>query len=122
MTLLNRAPEFAQVMEEIASQFNYPAEEIGVYIQPVEDMRACQMTFMFHYNPNDKQEVENMSKLRSKAIVEVVNRGGYFNRIYQDVGEVVYHLPRAQGYVNYIRRLKRLFDPNWILSPGKLCF
>jgi hypothetical protein len=122
ITTLKRTPEFVDLFKEIAAELNYSSQDIGIYIQPIEDMRACQMDFMFPYNPDDDQELEIIKQMNKKAIMEVVHRGGYFNRIYEGVGEVVYALPRVQGYVKNIRKMKGLFDPNWILSPGKLCF
>jgi len=122
MSPLRRVPEFVSITFEVAKSYDYPTDDIGVYIQPVEDMRACQIDFMFHYNPKNPTEVELVRKINKEALIRVVNFGGYFNRIYDGVGEIVYGLPRAQGYVNYIRRVKKLFDPNEILSPGKLCF
>jgi hypothetical protein len=122
ITTLNRTPEFVEAFKEIASEVDYPKEDIGIYIQPIEDMRTCQMTFMLPYNPNDDQELGIIREINKKSIRKFIDKGGYFNRIYEGVGEVVYSLPRVQSYVNYIRRVKGLFDPNWILSPGKLCF
>ena len=122
ITTLNKTPEFVELFKEIGAEVNYPFQEIGIYIQPIEDMRACQMAFMFPYNPNDAQEFNLMKQINRTSIIKVINKGGYFNRIYEGVGDVVYTLPRVQAYVNQIRRVKRLFDPNWILSPRKLCF
>jgi len=122
MTSLNRANEFVEAIEDIATELDYPFEDIGIYIQPVEDMRACQMTFMLSYNKREEEEVKKLKEIYGRAIVEVINKGGFFNRVYDGIGDIVYNLPRAQGYVKHIRRVKRLFDPNWILSPGKLCF
>ncbi len=122
MTTLRKTPEFVKLFKDISSQFDYPMEDIGIYIQPVEDMRACQMTFMIPYDQKNGEEFRIIKEMNKRAILEVVKRGGYFNRIYEGVGEVVYSLPRAKGYVEYMRRIKKLFDPNWILSPGKLCF
>ncbi|UCG65291.1 MAG: FAD-binding oxidoreductase [Deltaproteobacteria bacterium] len=122
MTSLNRAPEFVEAFENMGIEVGYPFEDIGIYVQPVEDMRACQMTFMLPYDLKDEQELKRIRELYNRAIVEVVNKGGFFNRIYDGIGDIVYNLPRAQGYVRHIQRVKRLFDPNWILSPGKLCF
>lgn len=122
MTTLKKAPEFVELFKEIAAEFDYAPGDIGTYIQPIEDTRACQMTFIFPYSPDNVQELSLIEQINKKSIVRVIDKGGYFNRIYEGVGDVVYTLPRAQAYVNYIRRVKGLFDPNWILSPGKLCF
>lgn len=122
MTTLDKTPQFVEDFKGIALEYDYPKEDIGVYIQPVEDMRACQVSFMLPYDPGDDEEKDIVAKVYKKAIADIINKGGFFNRVYDGIGDVVYNLPRAKGYVNSARRLKRLFDPNAILSPGKLCF
>ncbi len=121
-TLLSRTPEFVEIVKEIASAYDYSIHDLGIYIQPLEDMRACQMNFILPYNSEDDQEIKIVKKIYTRAIVEIFNKGGYFNRVYDGIKDVVYTVPRVQGYVNYARRIKSLFDPNWILSPEKLCF
>ena len=120
--MLSRTPEFVEIVKEIASAYDYSIHDLGIYIQPLEDMRACQMNFILPYNSEDDQEIKIVKKIYTRAIVEIFNKGGYFNRVYDGIKDVVYTVPRVQGYVNYARRIKSLFDPNWILSPEKLCF
>lgn len=122
MSPLRRVPEFVNFTFEAAKNYDYPTSDIGVYIQPVEDMRACQIDFMFHYDPTNPAEGELVRKIYNEAVQGVINLGGYFNRIYDGIGEIVYTLPRAQGYVKYMRRVKKLFDPNDIMSPGNLSY
>lgn len=122
MSSPKRAAEFIGMINELAIMHDYPTGDIGIYVQPIEDARACQMDFMFHYDPDSVTEVELVKRLYKEAVSRVVEMGGYFNRIYDGVGEIISDLPRAQGYLNYIRRVKKLFDPNNILSSGKLYF
>ena len=122
MSPMKKVPEFVHTVVELVKGYDVWMGDVGIYIQPVEDMRACQIDFMFHYNPENRGEVELVRKIYREAVLRVVELGGFFNRVYDGIGETVYSLPRTQGYVNYIRRVKKLFDPNAILSPGKLCF
>ncbi len=121
-TLLSKTPHFTAILKNIALEHSYPVEDIGVYIQPLEDMRACQVSFMLPFDDKNEAESKNVQRLYRQAIIEVLNEGGYFNRIYDGIGDVVYTLPRVQGYMRQIRRVRKLFDPNGIMSPGKLCF
>ncbi len=121
-TLLSKTPRLTAIVKNIALEHCYSVDDVGVYIQPLEDMRACQISFMLPFDDKNAEESNNVQRLYHRAIIEVLNEGGYFNRIYGGIGDVVYTLPRVQGYVKQVRRLRSLFDPNGILSPGKLCF
>ena len=117
-----KAAGIIDMIKKLAGSHDYPEDDIGIYVQPVEDIRAFQMDFIFYYNPDNAAEVVKVEEIHKEGISRVVDMGGYFNRIYNGVGELVSELPRAQGYLKYIRRVKKLFDPNNILSSGKLYF
>ena len=53
------------------------------------------------------------------AAPELMRLGAYFDRPYGRLPELVYAEPTA---TEYMRRLKKVFDPHNILNPGKLCF
>lgn len=117
MTTMDRASKFNDVVFPLAAEKGYPTEDIGVYIQPVEGGRACQLTYSFYYSSS---EAEKALDLYKAAIPAVYNAGAYFNRPYEWIAQFVY--PKAPDFVHYLTRVKKLYDPNMILSPGKLCF
>ena len=120
MTTLERVERFIPVVTEVAAKYQYPTNDIGCYIQPVQDGHACQLQFNFYYNPDDEAEKERMRGLYRDAAAAVLERGAYFNRPYPMVADMVY---RKHGdYAAILRRFKNHFDPNGVLNPGNLCF
>jgi len=50
----------------------------------------------------------------------VLDQGGFFSRPYGPVADMVYQ--RAADYAKALKDVKKLMDPNNIMSPGRLCF
>ena len=120
MTTLDQVARFIPAVMEVAGRHQYPMDDIGVYVQPVENGRACQLQFNFYYNPGDDKEADKIRDLYDEASRRVLELGAYFNRPY---GPIVDELYRRNGdYTALLKRLKKLFDPNQILNPGNLCF
>lgn len=117
MTTLDRASKFNDVVLPIAAGKGYPAEDVGIYIQPVEEGRACQLTYSFYYGKADAAKVLDLYRT---LIPAVYNAGGFFNKPYEWIAQFVY--PKAPDYTATLMRVKKLFDPNMVLGPGKLCF
>jgi FAD/FMN-containing dehydrogenase len=61
-----------------------------------------------------------MARLSAEAPEALMNHGAFFSRPYGAWADLVYR-DYAEG-VAALRELKRIFDPNNILNPGKLCF
>jgi len=121
MTTLERSAGFIPVVNEIAARYQYPINDIGCYIQPVENGRACQVEFEFYYNPKNEAEREKIRALYAAAARAVFDRGAWFTRPYGSaLSDFVYK--RYGNYVATIRRLKKYYDPNYIMNPGTLCF
>jgi len=120
MTTLDRVERYLPTVVEVAARHQYPASDLGCYIQPVEDGHACQLQFNFYYNPGDEAEKERMRSLYADAAAAVLDKGAYFTRPYGVVADMVY---RKHGdYAALLKRFKKHFDPNGILNPGNLCF
>jgi len=121
MTTLDRVERFIPVVNEVAARYRYPVSDIGCYIQPVENGRACQLEFNFYYNPQDEAEKARIRELYAEAAKAVFERGAWFTRPYGNaVTSMVYK--RSGNYVATVKRLKKYFDPNYIMNPGTLCF
>ncbi|MFH1775822.1 MAG: FAD-binding oxidoreductase [Chloroflexota bacterium] len=118
-TTLDRVPGLVKAVEEEAVKHNYPAGDIGIYLQPIERAHACFCQFGFHYNPSDSDEVERLRKLFLAASERVMDMGGLFTTPYGPWADMVYS--RADTYKSVMKVIKDAVDPNHILNPGRLC-
>lgn len=108
------------MVEELAARYGYPISDIGMYIQPIEHNRACRPEFNFFYDPEDEVETEVIRALYIDLSKELLKEGAVFTRPYGDLAPIVYE--KAASYAAHLKRLKKVFDPNNIMNPGKLCF
>ena len=120
ITTLDKAPQFVEIVNEVAGRNEYPLSDIGCYIQPIENARACHCEFNFYYNPDNPAEVEKIYRLYNEAAQALLEWGAFFSRPYDILADMVYQ--RTADYTASLKKMKTIVDPNNILNPGKLCF
>jgi hypothetical protein len=120
LTTQGKTPEFTRIMAEVAQQMEYPAGNIGVYIQPVAQGTGCHCEFDLYYDPDNQAEVEKTRKVVAAMADKMEARGAFFSRPYTELAGVAYR--RSLDTAEMQKNVKGLFDPNGILNPGKLCF
>jgi hypothetical protein len=113
-------PIFVEIVKEVAVRHGYPMSDIGIYIQPIEHNRGCQMEFTFFYDPTKDTEKAMIAHLYHNAAMALFNKGAFFSRPYGELAPMVYE--RAAGYTMALKRVKKIFDPQNIMNPGNLCF
>ncbi len=120
-TMPKRVPEFEKAIQELAIKHRYPPSDIGGYVQVEERaFHSMYCEFEFYCDREDEDESKSVGKLWLEAIERVANMGGYLNRPYGPIANAVYS--RCGTYTMYLKELKKQWDPNNILNPGKLCF
>jgi FAD/FMN-containing dehydrogenase len=117
---LSKIPEMAERVNQLAQKFDYPSDEIGGYIQPIEQGRACHGEFNFYFDPNSPDEVAKCQALYFESAKSLFEAGAHFSRPYGILAEIVYQ--KATSYTIMLKKVKNIFDPHNIMNPGKLCF
>jgi len=92
--------------------------QAGLTLQPQVQGRAvrieCNLRFADQPGAAKKWEDELFA-----LAPELAAAGAYFDRPYGRLTELVYNEPLS---LDAMRRIKKIFDPDNILNPGKLCF
>ena len=120
LTTLDRAPTFIAAMQALATKQGLPPERLGVYLQPVNQGRACHVEFTLFYDPEDTAETQAMWVLFDAAAREMISRGGFFSRPYGPWAGLAYE--RCPDTVRALHKVKGILDPNGVMNPGRLCF
>jgi hypothetical protein len=120
LTTQGKTPQYSREMLELAQKQGYPVNDIGVYIQPVMQGVSCHCEFNLYYDPENKTESEMTRKLAVEAAGCLEDQGAFFSRPYGEWAKVAYR--HSEDTVDIQRKMKKIFDPNGILNPGKLCF
>lgn len=120
ITTMDRAQSYVDMAHGYAASYGLSLNEIGVYLQPLERGRACQVTFSLPCDTACEKDRERIGSLHRELSQALVNEGAFFTRPYGPWADMVYR--HATTYTATLKELKRVFDPNNILNPGKLCF
>ena len=120
LTTLDRTPAFLETIPGLASKYGQPMEDIGVYIQALVQGTSCHCEFNLYYAPSKPPATEAVRRFISEGASELANKGAFFSRPYGPWRGPAYQ--RAPDTLAVQKKIKKIFDPNEILNPGKLCF
>jgi FAD/FMN-containing dehydrogenase len=118
--VMGKAQALSEAVSEAAARHGYAASDLGFYVQPVVYGGACHFESDFYYDPQDAAEVNRIRDLYTEAARVTMDMGGFYSRPYGAVADVVYQ--RTADYTAQLKKVKKLMDPNNIMSPGRLCF
>jgi len=116
LTTLDRAPSFLELAKKAARDLPDP-ESLGTYLQPIVQNHACHMELMFPYDPNNPTEVDRFRHFEEELVRELLEAGAFFSRPYGASERMAF----ASNPLNFavLTKVKKIFDPNRVLHPGK---
>jgi len=120
LTTLDKTPDFISAMASLMSSRDFPAENSGVYLQPTVQGTSCHCEFNLYVNPAIPTERDIARQLVNEGSRDLAEKGGFFSRPYGAWADFAYG--KATETVTLQRKIKKIFDPNGILNPGKTCF
>lgn len=115
-TTLDKTPSFLPAAKTICQQHKRGWENVLCYIQPQIGGRCCHMEFIF---PTDSSTLSASDEMLGLLAKTMKSQGGFFSRPYRAFGKAA--LDGETG-LPVIRKLKNIFDPDRIFSPGSLIF
>jgi FAD/FMN-containing dehydrogenase len=107
-------------MADLTQQAGYATSDLGVYIQPIVQGTSYHCEFNLFYDPASGRERHRVQALATAAVQALMARGAFFSRPYgENAGMIV---NRDSATTNVLHTLKKIFDPNNVMNPGKICF
>ncbi len=120
LTTLDKTPGFVAAMLSAANEGEYPAADVGVYLQPLHQGVSCHCEFILPFDPANRAEAQKTQELFRSASHRLFGQGAYFSRPYGIWANTVYNADARTKSVS--QKIKDIFDPNHVMNPGKLCF
>jgi FAD/FMN-containing dehydrogenase len=118
-TTLDRVQEFYSMFCNVAEECAFPVDQIGAYVQPMNQGTNTHVGLDIYYHPDE--ETESATSLLVKGQRKLLDEGAYFSRPYGVITDAVFEKASPMT-VTAMKRVKAIFDPNNILNPGTLCF
>jgi len=120
ITTYDKISQLIAVMYAEAEKAGYPANETGIYIQPIVQGVNCHCEFNLFYDPQNTGKAEKVKRLTSAAIRHLMSQGAFFSRPYAENARLI--MNRDSATVAALQKVKGILDPDNIMNPGKLCF
>ncbi len=120
LTINDKISGLIGCMNGLSEKSGYSISDMGVYIQPIVQGTGVHVEFNLFYDAKNSSEANRIKALTREATKSLMAQGAFFSRPYgQNTGLV---LNRDAATMNVLTKLKKMFDPNFIMNPGKVGF
>lgn len=117
LTQMDRVPGLLDAVGPLLSNALQQGIAAGVYVQPTIQGTSCHLDFtLFH----DTGKNDAATAISEQMVRKLAASGGFLSRPYGDWSQVAFG--RDPNIVPLLRKVKRMFDPNNVLNPNRLCF
>ena len=120
ITTYSKIESQINAMYDSVNESGYPAQDMGVYVQPLVQGSNLHCEFNLFYDPENPVEVERVKKLTASATNALMAKGAFFSRPYGESAKMIVN--RDAATVAALNKVKGILDPNRVMNPGKLCF
>ena len=120
LTIQDKIENLIGVINDQADKAGYASSDLGIYIQPIVQGTGYHCEFNLFYDPENSSESARIKGLSTAATKNLMAHGGFFSRPYGENAGMI--LNRDAATIDMLNRLKKMFDPNKIMNPGKICF
>ncbi|MFX1566783.1 MAG: FAD-binding oxidoreductase [Promethearchaeota archaeon] len=112
---------YERIHKFISKVQNEISDDVGIYIQAINQGTSYHCEFDLFYDPNNKIESSLIKEKYAKISIDLMDSGAFFNRPYGVWSKEVFK--RQEDNVQMaLKKVKKIFDPNNVLNPGVLCF
>lgn len=120
LTINDKLDDQIEAMNILADKSGYSSSDMGVYIQPIVQGTGCHCEFNLFYDRSNPIEFNRVKELSASATRTLLAKGAFFSRPYGENAEMI--MNRDAASVSILNKFKKIFDPNNIMNPGKVCF
>ncbi|MHB8104125.1 MAG: FAD-binding oxidoreductase [Dehalococcoidales bacterium] len=107
-------------MFDAVKKSGYPSSDVGVYVQPIVQGTGVHCEFNLFYDPDSAGEAKRVKDLSAAAVKALLAQGAFFSRPYGESTGII--MNRDAASIAVLNKLKKMFDPNKIMNPGKVGF
>jgi FAD/FMN-containing dehydrogenase len=120
LTIQDKLAGQIAAMNTLADKAGYPTSDIGVYIQSIVQGTGYHCEFTLFYDPANESERARVKNLSTAAVKKLMAQEAFFSRPYGvNTGMI---MNRDAATVAVLNKLKKMFDPNRVMNPGKVGF
>jgi FAD/FMN-containing dehydrogenase len=120
LTINDKLEDQVAAMSELAEKAGYATSDMGIYVQPIVQGTGVHCEFNLFYDPSNAGEANRVKDLSAAAVKGLMAKGAFFSRPYGENTGLV--MNRDAASVAMLNKLKKMFDPNRVMNPGKVGF